>query len=179
LTATCTDPAGQACSFVWTQTAGTPVVLSPNPFTGATVSFTLAVPAGTPSATLQFQIVATNTAGVSSAADTTTVTVTAPADAVALTNAEYRTGKQRLILTATSSVVDPALDLTLAPYVTTTGTTFDPAGIGNVFTNGGAGNYTITIVGAPEPAVPPATPLIVRSTAGGVSAPHGLDRIRQ
>jgi hypothetical protein len=109
----------------------------------------------------------------------TAVTVTPPADTVAITNAEYRTGKQRLILTATSSVVSPTIDLTLAPYVTSTGAVFDPAGAGNTFTNAGGGNYTLTVVGVPEPAIPPATPLTVRSSAGGVSPPHGIDRLRQ
>jgi len=178
MTATCTDPGGLSCSFVWTQTAGTPVALDPNPSAGATVSFTVALPAGVPPATLQFAIVATNTNGVSSAADVTTVTVTPPADAVAITSVEYRADKQRLILTATSSVVSPTVNLTLQPYVTAAGTTFDPATLGNTFTNGGGGNYTLTVVGAPQPASPPATPLTARSSAGGVSPPHGIDRLR-
>ena len=45
-------------------------------------------------------------------------------------------------------------------------------------TNNGGGLYTLTLVGAPEPAIPPATPLVVESNLGGVSPPHGLDRIR-
>jgi hypothetical protein len=178
MTATCSDPNRLTCSFVWTQTSGSPVVLSPNPFAGATVGFTVALAAGAPPAALQFQIVATNTAGVSSAPDVTTVTVTPPPDTVRITNAEYRADKQRLILTATSSVVSPNVNLTLQPYATASGTTFDPAAIGNTFTNGGAGTYTLTIVGAPQPAAPPATPLTARSSAGGVSPPHGLDRLR-
>jgi hypothetical protein len=179
LTATCTDPNRLACNFAWTQTAGAPVVLSPNPRLGATITFTVALPAGGAPATLQFSVVATNTAGQSSAPEVTAVTVTPPADTVAITNAEYRTGKQRLILTATSSVVSPTIDLTLAPYVTSTGAVFDPAGTGNTFTNAGGGNYTLTVVGVPEPAIPSATPLTARSSAGGVSPPHGIDRLRQ
>lgn len=178
MTATCSDPAGLPCSFVWTQTAGTPVVLVPNPSPGATVSFTVALPAGAAPAALQFQIVATNTAGVSSAADVTSVTVTPPADTVAITNVEYRADKQRLILSATSSVVSPTVNLTLQPYVTASGTTFDPAVTGNQFVNGGAGTYSLTLVGVPQPAAPPARPLTVRSSAGGVSPPHGIDRLR-
>jgi len=142
------------------------------------VSFTVALPAGAPPATLEFQIVATNTAGVSSAADVTTVTVTPPADTVAITSVEYRADKQRLIMTATSSVVSPTVNLTLQPYVTSAGTTFDPAILGNMFANGGGGLYSLTLVGAPQPAAPPATPLTVRSSAGGVSPPHGIDRLR-
>ena len=179
LTATCSDPGGRACTFTWTQTAGTPVVLSPNPITAATVNFRVQLPAAAPATTLQFSIIATNTAGVASAPETTSVTITAPADTVTITNAEYRIGKQRLDLTATSSVVSPTLGLLLQPYVTTAGTTFDPSGLGNSFTNAGGGNYTMTLLGVPPPANPPATPLSARSTAGGVSAPHGLDRLRQ
>jgi hypothetical protein len=179
LTAKCVDPAGLACTFTWTQTSGTPVVLSPNPKTGATISFTVALPAGAPVATLQFSIVARNSAGVFSAPDTTSVTINPPADVVAITVADYRTGKQRLILTATSSVISPTVVLTLQPYLTATGTTFNPATLGNTFTNTGGGIYTLTLVGAPEPALPNATPLTVKSSAGGTSPPHGLDLIRQ
>ena len=179
LTATCSEPHGLPCTFVWTQTAGLPSVLTPDPFAGATVRFTVALPAGGAPTTLQFSIIATSAAGVSSLPDLTTVTVNPPADVVAITNVEYRTGKQRLIVSATSSVVSPTVGLILQPYVTATGATFDPAGIGNALTNTGGGVYTITLNGAPEPAVPPATPLTVRSTAKGVSPAHGIDRLRQ
>lgn len=178
LTASCTDPRGLTCSFVWTQTSGAPIVLTPNPLAGATISFTVALAAGASPAVLSFQVIATDTAGVSSAAEVITVTVTPPADTVQITNAEYRADKQRLILTATSSVVSPTVNLALQPYVTATGATFDPAGAGNTFTNGGAGSYTLTVVGVPQPAAPPATPLTARSSAGGISPPHGLDRLR-
>jgi len=177
MTATCTDPRGLPCTFVWTQTAGTPVVLTLNPSAGATVSFTVALAAGTPPTTLTFQIVATNSAGNSSPADTTTVTITPPADTVAITNVEYRIDRQRLIIQATSSVISPTITLTLQPYMTAQGTVFDPATIGNTFTNTGGGIHTITIVGAPQPASTP-PPLTVRSSAGGVSPPHGIDRLR-
>ncbi len=179
MTATCSDPNGLTCSFVWTQTSGTPVVLTPNPLAGATVSFQVALAAGAAPAVLQFQIVATNSAGQSSAPDVTTVTVNPPADTIQITSAEYRADKQRLILTATSSVISPNITVTLQPYVTAAGTTFDPATIGATFTNGPpTGTYTLTVVGAPQPKAPPATPLTARSSAGGVSPPHGLDRLR-
>ena len=38
------------------------------------------------------------------------------------------------------------------PYVTTNGTTYDPALLGNTFTNTGGGIYTLTLAGAPQPA---------------------------
>jgi hypothetical protein len=179
LTARCVDPAGLACTFTWTQTSGTPIVLAPNPKTGATISFTVALPAGAPVSTLQFSIVARNSAGVFSAPDTTSVTINPPADVVTITNAEYRTGKQRLILSVTSSVISPTVVLTLQPYLTATGTIFNPATLGNTLTNTGGGIYTLTLVGAPEPALPPATPLTVTSSAGGVSPAHRLDQVRQ
>jgi len=178
MTATCSDPDRLACSFVWTQTSGAPVVLAPNPFAGATVSFTVALAAGAAPAVLRFQTVATNTAGVSSAPDTTTVTVTPPPDTVRITNAEFRADKGRLSLTATSSVVSPTINLTLQPYVTASGATFDPATIGNAFTNNLNGTYTLVVEPVPQPKAPPATPLTARSSAGGVSPPHGLDRLR-
>ncbi len=97
-------------------------------------------------------------------------------DFVAITSAEYRTSKQRLIIQATST--NFSATLTLQPYKTTLGLTFDPAVLGNTFTNNGAGTYSLDLVGAPEPALPPATPLVVKSNAGGVSAPSALTRIR-
>jgi hypothetical protein len=178
ITATCSDPRGLTCSFVWTQTAGTPVVLTPNPFTGATVAFQVTLPAGGAPVVLQFQVVATDTAGVSSAPTVTTVTVTPPPDTVQITNADWRTDKGRLTLTATSSVISPNVNLTLDPYVTVDGTTFDPAIAGNTFTNNLNGTYTLTLQPAKEPQLPQAKPLVARSSAGGVSPPHGLDRVR-
>ena len=179
LTASGTDPQGLPLTFVWTQT-GTPVVLSPNPFPRATMGFTITLPLGANGETLQFSVVATNSAGVSSAPEFTTVTVNPLPDSVTITAAEYRISKQRLILNATSSVISPAVVLKLAPYVTTLGTTFDPcASLGCTFTNNGGGLYLLDIVGAPEPAVPPATPLVVFSSLGGQSPPTALTRIRQ
>jgi hypothetical protein len=90
--------------------------------------------------------------------------------------------------------------LTLQPYLCQTVAgqvacpptgTYNPdaaaGGVGAVFTNNGGGLYTITLVGAPPPACGnatftspcPALPLTVKSNLGGVSPPHGLDRIRQ
>lgn len=179
LAATGSDPAGLALTYTWTQTGGTPVVINPNPTTGPSISFTLTLPVGTTtSTTLSFSVTATNSAGVSSAPTTTTVTVTPPADTVAIATSEYRIGKQRLVLTASSSIVSPNVVLTLQPYVTALGTVFDPAVLGNVFTNTGAGTYTLTLVGAPEPAIPPAAPLQIKSNIGGVSPFTALQKIR-
>lgn len=178
LTATCNDPGGLSCTFVWLQTSGTPIVLTPNPTSGATIQFTVALPQGGQPAVLKFQVTATNAAGVSSLPVTTSVTINPPPDTIAITNAQYRTGKSRLTLAGTSSLVSQSTVLILQPYKTVTGATFDPIGIGATFTNDGNGNYELQIDGVPEPALPPATPLTARSSAGGVSAPHGLDLIR-
>ncbi len=163
--ATCTDPANLTpCTFLWTQTnagaPGVPTLLNPNPNSNATVGpFTVNIPVGSPAITFQFQVVATNSAGVASAPEFTNVTVNPTADQIAITSAVYRFGKQRLDITATDSVVGPNVVLTLAPYLCQSGPTlqcpggvFNPANLGNTFTNTGNGLYTITIVGVPEPA---------------------------
>jgi hypothetical protein len=194
LNITGTDPGGLPLTFTVTQTGGpapnvAPLVTTQNPPTSATATFTHALALGAPATTLSFSIVATNSAGVSSAPEFTTVTVNPQADSVVITSAEYRTGKVRLILTATSSVVSPLVNLTLQPYTCNVaqpagvlpcpGGTFDPATLGNLFTNNGGGLYTLTLVGAPEPTVPPAAPLTVKSSLGGTSAFTALTRIRQ
>jgi len=173
ITASVTDPGGlPITAIVWTQTAGPVTVLSPSPFTGPTISFTRVLPVGQVTADVfTFNVVATNSAGVASSPQTAVVTVNPLADSVVVTSAQYRTTKQRLVLTATSSVVSPNVVLTLLPYVTNSGATFDPTALGAIFTNTGAGTYTLTLVGAPQPAVAPATPIRARSNLGGLSAP--------
>jgi hypothetical protein len=188
------DPAGLALTFTVIQTSGPapntlPLVVTPAGPSGATATFTHTLAVGAPAVTLGFDIVATNSAGVSSLTEFTTVTVNPLADSVVITSAEYRTGKVRLILTATSSVISPTVNLFLNPYACNVtqppgvlpcpGGVFDPAVLGNAFTNAGGGLYNLTLVGAPEPAVPPATPLTVRSSLGGVSAASALTRVRQ
>jgi hypothetical protein len=198
-TASCTDPNVPAltpCTFQWTQTAGANI-LNPNPTNGATIGpFTVTIPVGQPSQTFTFQVVATNTAGVSSAPELATITVMPSTDQVALTTSVYRFGKQRLDLTATDSV--PTATVTLLPYlcqggpsVQCPGGIFDPATLGNTFTNTGGGLYTFTIVGAPEPACnaplpggninAPCTmvPLQVKSSVGGISPLFPLQKTRQ
>jgi len=122
------------------------------------------------STVIQLTITATNTGGAVSAQEFSTVTVNPLPDSLTITTAQYRTGKQRLDLTVTSSnaAVGAALIVKLQPYLTTTGTTFDPATIGNTLTFAG-GVYTLTLVGAPEPAIPPAKPIIVKDNLGGSS----------
>jgi hypothetical protein len=193
-----TDPnlPAQALTFTVTQ-AGVPAltVLTVTQLnaTSARVNFTAPVlPVGqVTSSVITLTITARNTSLVSSAAEFTTITVNPLRDNVLITSTEYRTGKQRLAITATSSVVSPNVILKLNPYVCAVpqpvgapacaqpANTFDPATLGNTFVNNGGGLYTITLVGAPEPAIPPAAPLTVSSNLGMTSPPHGLDRIRQ
>ena len=87
---------------------------------------------------------------------TTKVTVKPLPDVITITNATYRTGKQRLDITVTSSVISPNVVLTLRPYKTKAGGTYTPPN--GTFTNTGGGIYTITLVGVPEPAIPPQRP---------------------
>ncbi|HSM86283.1 MAG TPA: hypothetical protein VLT16_09035 [Candidatus Limnocylindrales bacterium] len=182
------DPAGLALTFNVTQ-SGTPALLNLTVLSSsantAVVFFTApTLPLGqvTPSV-VSLTITATNSGGATSAPEFTTVTVNPLPDAITITSAEYRTLKQRLIINATSSVVSPNVVLKLQPYVTTSGTTYNPdpaaGGLGNTFTNNLNGTYTIDLAGVPEPAVPPATPLDVKSNLNGDSGPFGLTRIRQ
>ena len=97
-------------------------------------------------------------------------------DTVLVTSVEYRVQKQRLIVQGSTS--DANATLTLNPYLTTTGVLFDPNPLGaGPFTNV-AGVLTLTLVGAPEPALPPATPITISSSSGGVSAPSGITKLR-
>jgi len=69
---------------------------------------------------------------------------------------QYRLNSRRLNLNATSSVVSPNVVLKLQPYITITGTTYNPdpaaGGVGNTFTNNGGGVYSLLLNGVPEPA---------------------------
>jgi hypothetical protein len=151
--------------FAVTQT-GTPALIGllvtqgPNPpGTGATLTFvapTLPLTQLTPTlVTLTFT--ATNSAGQVSAPVSTTVTVNPTPDFITVTSALFRKTGKKLILTVNDA--DPNVTLRLQPYVTTAGTTYNPdpaaGGVGNVFTNAGAGVYTLTIIGVPEPACNP------------------------
>jgi hypothetical protein len=186
-------PALLPLTFNAVQTSGPALIgitVTPASPTSATVSFTAPVVAVVSQATLS--LTATNTALLTSAAVTVTVVINPPAvgDTVLITSAEYRTSKQRLIINATSNAVGP-VTLRLQPYLTTTGTIYNPApsagGLGDTFTLT-AGVYILDITGAPAPACGnaagyqtpcPAKPLDVLSSGGGDSLPFSLTRIRQ
>ena len=204
LTATGVDVAGSTLNVTWTQTGGAPIVVVPNPklCTGTTpvsctLSFTVVLPVGAASTTILLAAEATNPAtGLKSGPDSTTVTFIPAADAPLITSATYRTGKQRLDLTASTNAISPANNMFLNPYACENGASslcpggvYDPrTGVGNTFTNNGGGLYAITLVGPPPPAcnlgglyATPCTqfPLTVSTSFGGISPPKNLDKIRQ
>jgi hypothetical protein len=195
------DPGGLNLSFTVVQSCGpapntSPLVVNQNtppnvPVNQGNFTFIHTLALGAPSVTLCFDVTATNTAGVISAVEHTQVTVNPQPDGVAITSAEYRTGKQRLIINATSTVISPSVILTLQPYTTTLGTTFNPCTTNQcTFTNNGAGLYLLDAVGPPRPlcksvaqdavsyATPCSVPLTVTSSLGG-SGSSPLTRIRQ
>ena len=191
------DPGGLPLTFTVTQTSGG--VISPSglvvtqvPPAGATATFLETLALGQSAVTYNFTVVATNSANVSSAPEFTSVTVNPLPDSIALTSVEYRISKQRLIVNATDSIINPLVTLTLQPYLTEAGTMYNPSpsagGVGNAFTNNGAGLYIIDLVGAPKPAcngggtyATPCrlAPIVVTSSLGGSSGATALTRIRQ
>ncbi|HEY6809053.1 MAG TPA: hypothetical protein VI160_09730, partial [Gemmatimonadales bacterium] len=173
-----TDPnvPAQALTFNVTQSPANALVnlavTSTGPSTATLTAIAPTVPVG--QQLINLTITATNTSGLVSAPVLTSITVIATDDQITVTAAQYRISKQRLDITATSTKITPLESLTLVPYVTTTGVLFDPAPLGSVFTNTGGGIYTLTVVGVPCPALPPATPITVISNLGGISAPASI-----
>jgi len=163
--------------------------------TSATISFN--APAAPTSVTLNITV--TNSAGLSTTI-TTTVTVT---DVFAITAAEYRSNKQRLIVNVTDQTIDPTIQIFLQPYRCETNLAPcvpvapgspvwmynpDPAagGLGNLFTGGAGGLYVFDISGVPPPAcnlggqyrTPCGTVSISVVSSKGGSASSVLTRIR-
>ncbi len=192
VTIVATSNANPTPTFAWTQTGG-PV----NPARTQTPSAATATPTSTitftpnTAGTYTFSVKATNANGTSSATVVTiTVTATVPTNVTMTT--EYRTGKQRLVLTALTTDVANVTKMVLMPYLTETGSMFDPATLGNVYTNGGGGSFTLTLVGAPAPACNlggvygtpcSQTPFTTKSFNAanaviGTSAPTALQKIR-
>jgi hypothetical protein len=195
-------PAAVPLVFTATQAGAPPltnftVTQGPNPpGTGATITFNAPVlPVGQiTSNVVNLTITATNSAGVVSAPEFTSVTIKPLPDAISVTGLleQYRINNRRLVLNATSSVVSPNVILKQQPYVTTTGSTYNPdpqaGGVGNVFTNAGGGVYTLTLNGVPEPACGnpngnvapcPTKPLDIKSNLNGDSGSFALTDIRQ
>jgi hypothetical protein len=191
-----TDPNGLALTFNVVQN-GLPALINLTvTSTGATtarVNFNAAVlPLGQViDSVINITITATNTAGVTSAAEFTTVCIEPLPDLIIGTSAIYRVNNRRVTITATTNVVSANVVLTLAPFVTITGSTYNPdpaaGGVGNVFTNLGGGLYSITLNGLPEPACGngagnftpcPTKPLQVNSNLAGASPFFALTKIQ-
>jgi hypothetical protein len=192
-------PAAVPLFFAATQ-AGAPalnnftVTQGPNPpGTSATITFNAPVlPLGqVTTSVVNLTITATNTANLVSAPEFTSVTVTPLPDAITPTSAQYRVNNKRLIITANSSVVSPNVNLLLQSYVTITGSVYNPdpaaGGAGNLFTNNGAGAYSLTLNGVPEPACGnpggnttpcPTKSLDIKSNLNGDSGGFALTRIQ-
>ena len=159
---------GSNLAYAWTQSSGpgqsfTEVLGSP------TMSFTHTLLLGqVTNDVLVYSVIATDTVtNTASAPVTATITVTPAAGVDTITAATYRVAKQRLIVTATSSIVSPSIVMRLMPYKTTAGVPFDPSTVGNILTNNGAGTYILDIAGAPQPG--PGNVLQVQSSDGAVS----------
>jgi hypothetical protein len=178
VTLTAVGSGAHALSYTWSQSSG----LS-QPFSqtagSASMSFTHTLASGkVTNDVLSFNVVATDAVSHAiSAPVTATVTFTPLPDFDTITIADYRVSRQRLAITATSSVVSPNVVLSLMPYRTTTGALFDPATVGSTMTNNGGGNYTLTLVGVPQPGFT-FTPLTVQSNIGGKSPPTALTSVR-
>ena len=194
VTISATSTSLPAPTWTWSNPTGpAPVTFTQNP-SPLTASGTSAITFNpTVAGSYTFAVTATNANGTS---PVTTVTITVASSTptnVTINPAEYRTSKQRLVLTATSTDTTVA-SMVLLPYLTETGTTFDPATLGNNLTVSliAPGSFTLTLVGAPPPAcnlggvyaTPCAQkPLTVKSldsakTVIGTSPPTALTKIR-
>jgi hypothetical protein len=187
VTITASSASSPTPSWTWLQTSGPanpPLTQTANPTSTSNLRFTPTV-----AGTYTFSVKATNGNGTS---PTTNVTITVkPAAVNNITfTAEFRTGKQRLVLTAITTDLT-ATSMTLLPYMTESGTMFDPATLGAAqLTNGGGGNWTLTAVGALPPACKlggsyttpcTKTPLVLVSAGGvapGTSSATQLTKIR-
>lgn len=165
-----TDPSGAALTYLWSQVSGPPVVLTTNP-ASALATFTAPVVQPGAAAKLVFQLIVRNGAGQVSAADTVTITVNPiVADVVTISLVEYRTGKQRLTVDAssTASGAVPPAQLTMQAFDANGKAQGVPQNMPFI----GGGIYEVILVGAPQPAT-----VKVTSDHGG-STTSGITRLR-
>lgn len=127
--------------FTWTPPAGIAITAQTPAATTVTASSTITftapvIPANTLlAASYSFSVFA-GTGAAASDTQSALVTVSPPPDTVQLTAVTFRCDKHRLILTAQTSVTGATL--TLLPYVTNNGATFNPASLATpIFTNTG------------------------------------------
>ena len=153
VTITATSGSLPAPTWTWAQTSGPANPILTQTPTVATASGSSSLSFNpTVAGTYTFTVVATNANGVSNAS-TVSVTATPTVPTNITLNNVYRTQKQRLVITATSTDTTVA-SMKLLPYQTETGTTFDPTTLGANLTVSliAPGSFTITLVGAPPPA---------------------------
>ena len=160
------DPEGGALSYAWSQTGGTPVTL-----TGAgTVAPSFTAPtlaAGDPAAVLVFSLTVTDPLGASSAADTVTITVNAPANAAPTANA----GPDQSVASAASvsltgaGSTDPEGGALSYAWSQTGGTPVTLTGAGTV-----APSFTAPTLAAGDPAAVLVFSLTVTDPLGASSA---------
>jgi large repetitive protein len=154
-----TDPNGLVLSYSWQQTGGSAVTLKNA--NAAVASFVAPiVPAGLPPATLNFLLTVRDTAGMSASAPVAVVVAPQP-DTIAITSAQYRTGKARMTVNATDSVVSQSLVLTCILDIINPATGQPYAA---VMSNTGNGTYTVIFVGTGIP-----TRVTVTSSGGGTA----------
>lgn len=134
--------ASPAATVVWSQTGGTPVVLSST--TSINPTFTAPIVPPGPAASLTFKLTATDGAQTASGNVTVTVNPTA-SDAVTGLTAQYRTTKQRLTVSAGSSA-SPVAQLTMQAYKSGV-----PQGGPQPLPFVGGNLYTIILVGVAQP----------------------------
>ena len=168
------DPNGLPLTFAWQQLGGPTVTLSST--TSATPTFTAPTVVGT--ATLTFGLVVTDTIPLSSPSTlplptsaVVSVTVLAAPDQVIIATAEYRIGKQRLTVTASSSV--PAAQLFLVdPSLAAPPTSCSSTTTGCIPLTIQAGVPTVILVGVAQPA----TVTVISNLGGSATSP--ITRVR-
>jgi hypothetical protein len=196
VTITATSSSLPAPTWTWAQVSGPAnPALSQTPTAATATGSSQLKFTPTVAGTYVYSVIATNANGASPATNVTVTVSAAVPTNITLTPVEYRTSKQRLIVTATSTDATVS-SMRLLPYLTESGTTFDPATLGaaNLTVSLVApGSFTVTAVGAPPPAcnlggtyaTPCAqAPITVKAlnaagTVIGTSPPSRLDKIRQ
>ena len=161
--------------YTWAQSSGVPQPVKQSGTNPAAIEVTHALATNqVTNDVLVYTVVAIDSTNAMSAPVPATITYTPVPDRETVTLAEYRIGKQRLDLTITSSAINPAVVLKLAPYSTTGRQMFDPAGTGNTFVTAGGGIYTLVLVGVPQPA----GQMIVSSNIAGTTGQFPLTKVR-
>lgn len=156
----------QALSYTWTQTGGPAVTLSSVNALNPTFTAPI-IPPGPTAVDLAFTLTVRNTGGASTTVGTV-VPVNPSSDAVTITAVEYRTGKQRLTINATDTLISPTLVLTAYPPVDGTAN-WTPTTMQNL----GGGLYQLVLVGVQQPSS------VTVKSALGATATSTVTRLRQ